>query len=68
MKENIIELIESYKRKIKSCQSFINSFSEMDKETGSNNEISITRITAAKSTYNSIIRDLENILKVNEEE
>lgn len=67
MEENIVELIESYKRKVKSCQSLIKSFFEMDKVLSTNNEISITRITAKKATYNSIIRDLENILKDNYE-
>lgn len=59
MKDDILDLISSYTRKIASCEDLINL---------ANDNLSKVRLGAKKSTYEQIIMDLKHILKDNEED
>jgi hypothetical protein len=60
MKNSIEELIDSYQRKIVSCNELI----EIYKQTLETN--AIHRIEIKKGCYNHIIQDLKNLLKDSE--
>lgn len=59
MKDDILDLISSYTRKIASCEDLINL---------STDNLSKVRLGAKKSTYEQVIMDLKHILKDNEED
>lgn len=59
MKDDILDLISSYTRKISSCEDLINL---------STDNLSKVRLGAKKSTYEQVIMDLKHILKDNEED